>query len=42
MTFTGIRTPIELRLITRAHVITWRKDLDCRKLTDGRALPRLA
>ena len=35
MTFTGIRTPIELRLITRAHVIAWRKDLDRRKLAPG-------
>src|ERR1700730_2911447 len=32
MTFAGIRTPIELRLITRAHVIPWRKDLDRRQL----------
>jgi integrase/recombinase XerD len=32
MTFAGIRTPAELRLITRAHVIAWRKDLDARKL----------
>lgn len=31
-TFTGIRTPIELRLITGAHAIAWRKDLDRRKL----------
>jgi site-specific recombinase XerD len=35
MTFTGIRTPIELRLITRAHVIAWRKDLDRRQLAAG-------
>ena len=35
MTFAGIRTPIELRLITRAHVIAWRKDLDQRKLAPG-------
>jgi integrase/recombinase XerD len=35
MTFAGIRTPIELRLITRAHVIAWRKDLDARKLAAG-------
>jgi integrase/recombinase XerD len=32
MTFAGIRTPIELRLITRAHVIAWRTDFDTRKL----------
>jgi integrase/recombinase XerD len=32
MAFAGIRTPAELRLITRAHVIAWRKDLDAREL----------
>ncbi len=31
-TFTGIRTPIELQLITGAHVIVWSKDLNRRKL----------
>ena len=35
MTFAGIRSPAELRLITRAHVIAWRKDLDRRKLAPG-------
>jgi site-specific recombinase XerD len=35
MTFAGIRTPTELRLITRAHVIAWRKDLDRRNLAPG-------
>src|ERR1700683_369177 len=35
MTFTGIRMPVELRLITRAHVIAWRKDLDRRQLAAG-------
>lgn len=35
MTFTGIRAPVELRLITRAHVIARRKDLDSRKLAPG-------
>lgn len=35
MNFTGIRTPIELRLITRAHVIAWRTDLDRRQLAPG-------
>jgi integrase/recombinase XerD len=35
MTFAGIRTPAELRLITRAHVIAWRKDLDDRLLAPG-------
>jgi len=35
MTFVSIQTPIELRLITRAHVIAWRKDLDRRQLASG-------
>lgn len=35
MTFAGIRSPTELRLITRAHVIAWRKDLDRRTLAPG-------
>lgn len=35
MSFAGIRTPTELRLITRAHVIAWRKDLDARTLAPG-------
>ena len=25
--FTGLRNPVELRTVTRAHVIAWRKDL---------------
>jgi integrase/recombinase XerD len=35
MTFAGIRSLTELRLITRAHVIAWRKDLARRKLAPG-------
>jgi len=35
MSFAGIRAPEELRLITRAHVIAWRKDLDARDLAPG-------
>ncbi len=42
MTFTGIRTPVELRLITRAHVIAWRKDLDRRKLAPGSVRRKLS
>jgi site-specific recombinase XerD len=42
MTFAGIRTPIELRLITRAHVIAWRKDLDNRKLAPGSVRRKLS
>src|SRR5262249_43606776 len=26
--FAGLRGPVELRLVTRAHIITWRKDLE--------------
>ena len=33
MAFTGLRIPIELRLITRAHVIAWRKHLESRTLS---------
>ena len=32
MGFVGIQTPVELRLITRAHVLAWRTDLERRKL----------
>jgi integrase/recombinase XerD len=35
MTFAGIRAPAELHLISRAHVIAWRKDLDARQLAPG-------
>ena len=28
MTFIGIAAPAELRLVTRAHVLAWRKDLE--------------
>ena len=30
--FTGLRQPVELRTITRAHVIAWRKHLESREL----------
>jgi len=30
--FTGLRQPAELRTITRAHVIAWRKHLESRAL----------
>src|SRR5215469_14190602 len=30
--FGGLRGPVELRLVTRAHVIAWRKHLESRKL----------
>lgn len=31
--FAGLRTPAELRTVTRAHVIAWRKDLESRRLS---------
>jgi integrase/recombinase XerD len=30
--FTGLRAPVELRTVTRAHVIAWRKSLEAKKL----------
>jgi len=30
--FIGIKTPTEIRIVARAHVIAWRKDLERRKL----------
>src|ERR1700691_1694782 len=42
MAFTGLRIPIELRLITRAHVIAWRKDLDRRELAAGSVRQKLS
>jgi len=30
--FAGLRGPAELRTVTRAHVIAWRKDLEKREL----------
>ena len=31
--FAGLRGPAELRTVTRAHVIAWRKDLEARELS---------
>jgi integrase/recombinase XerD len=31
--FTGLRNPVELRTVTRAHVIAWRKHLEARALS---------
>jgi integrase/recombinase XerD len=33
--FAGLQTPVELRTITRAHVIAWRKDMEARQLADS-------
>lgn len=32
--FAGLQNPVELRAITRAHVIAWRKDMESRSLAD--------
>ena len=42
MTFVGIAAPEELRLVTRAHVLAWRKDLERRELTGGTIRRKLA
>ncbi|MGH8327238.1 MAG: tyrosine-type recombinase/integrase [Steroidobacteraceae bacterium] len=42
MTFVGIVSPEELRLVTRAHVLAWRKDLEHRELTAGTIRRKLA
>ncbi|MGH8228359.1 MAG: tyrosine-type recombinase/integrase [Steroidobacteraceae bacterium] len=42
MTFVGITSPEELRLVTRAHVLAWRKDLERRELTGGTVRRKLA
>ena len=31
--FSGLQEPRQLRAITRAHVIAWRKDMEARKLS---------
>ena len=42
MAFTGIRTPAEIRLVTRAHVIAWRKALEARQLSGATIRRKLA
>ena len=42
MTFVGIASPEELRLVTRAHVLAWRKDLERRELSGGTIRRKLA
>lgn len=32
--FAGLQNPVELRTVTRAHVIAWRKDMESRALAD--------
>jgi site-specific recombinase XerD len=42
MTFVGISSPEELRLVTRAHVLAWRNDLERRELVGGTIRRKLA
>ena len=42
MTFVGIASPEELQLVTRAHVLAWRKDLERRELSSGTIRRKLA
>lgn len=42
MTFIGISAPDELRLVTRAHVLAWRKDLERRELAGSSIRRKLA
>src|SRR5579862_1425074 len=40
--FTGLHNPVELRTVTRAHVIAWRKDLEARALSPASVRRKLA
>jgi len=40
--FAGLRSPIELRGVTRAHVIAWRKELEVRALSPATIRRKLA
>jgi site-specific recombinase XerD len=42
MTFIGIAAPVQLRLVTRAHVLAWRKDLERRELAGSTVRRKLA
>jgi site-specific recombinase XerD len=42
ITLVGISSPDELRLVTRAHVLAWRKDLERRELSGGTIRRKLA
>ena len=42
MRFIGISAPEELRLVTRAHVLAWRKDLEHRRLNGSTVRRKLA
>lgn len=40
--FTGLTKPVELRSVTRAHVIAWRKSLEARNLTPASVRRKLS
>jgi integrase/recombinase XerD len=42
VTFVGIATPAELRLVTRAYILAWRKDLERRELAGATVRRKLA
>src|SRR5919109_2204521 len=42
MVFVGIRTPMEFRTVTRAHLIAWRKTLESRSLSGATIRRKLA
>ena len=42
MTFAGIRQPDEFRIVTRAHVLAWRKALEARALSGATIRRKLA
>jgi Phage integrase, N-terminal SAM-like domain len=42
MTFTGIREPIELRIVTRGHILAWRKTLEERDLSGATIRRKMA
>lgn len=42
MAFVGVSAPAELRLVTRAHVLAWRRDLERRQLAGSTVRRKLA
>lgn len=42
MTFTGIATPDQFRIVTRAHLLAWRRDLEQRSLAGATIRRKLA
>jgi integrase/recombinase XerD len=42
MAFIGITVPAEFRLVTRAHILAWRKDLERRELAGSTVRRKLA